>query len=114
MKPKKLIVVNGRRVLVDHDSRKEEYSGYNRTRYKYQTDLIKFYNSSAWKNASKQTLNENYYVCRMCEGEAVLTDHIIPVRIDWSLRLERSNLQPLCFECHAVKTKEDEVKYNKN
>lgn len=112
MKPQRLIVVNGRRVLVDHDSRKEEYSDYNKTRYKYQPEIVKFYNSRAWKNLSKQTLNEEYYVCRRCEGDATLADHIIPVRVDWSKRLEWSNTQPLCFDCHAIKTKEDKRKYN--
>ncbi|WP_442857134.1 MULTISPECIES: HNH endonuclease [Carnobacterium] len=48
----------------------------------------------------------------MCGGDATLADHIIPVRVDWSLRLVRTNLQPLCGECHAIKTKDDEKRYN--
>ena len=43
-KPKRLIVVNGKRQLVDFDSRKEEYQDYNRTRWKHQNDLMRFYN----------------------------------------------------------------------
>ncbi|MDT2783617.1 HNH endonuclease [Enterococcus asini] len=48
----------------------------------------------------------------MCGGDATLADHIIPVRVDWSLRLDKDNIQPLCESCHAVKTREEKQKYN--
>ncbi|MGJ0995757.1 HNH endonuclease [Enterococcus casseliflavus] len=48
----------------------------------------------------------------MCGGDATLADHIIPVRVDWSKRLDKDNIQPLCESCHAIKTKEDKIKYN--
>ena len=112
MRPKKLAFVNGKRVLVEHDSRKEEDREYNKTRWKHQRELMSFYNSKAWRTMSKLTLNAEYYVCRMCGDDATLADHIVPVRVNWSLRLIGTNLQPLCSECHAIKTKEDEKRYN--
>ncbi|MEC2504384.1 HNH endonuclease, partial [Bacillus cereus] len=42
-----------------------------------------------------------------------VVDHIIPIRVDWSKRLEPSNLQTLCHACHNKKTKEDEKKNKK-
>lgn len=111
MRPKKLTIVNGKRVLVEHDSRKEEYKTYNENRWKYQQDLMKFYNSKAWRELSKLVLNESYYVCSMCQGDASLADHIVPVRVDWDLRLVKNNIQPLCETCHAIKTKQDVKKY---
>ena len=34
-----------------------------------------------------------------------VVDHIIPIRMDWSKRLEPTNLQTLCHACHNKKTK---------
>ncbi|WP_288395447.1 HNH endonuclease [uncultured Vagococcus sp.] len=109
--PKRLVIVNGKRTLVEHDSRTEEYREYNQDRWKHQNDLMKFYNSKAWRQLSKLVLNESYYVCRICGEDATLSDHIIPVRVDWSLRLSKDNLQPLCESCHAIKTKKDKEMY---
>jgi len=81
-RPKRLAIVKGKRVLVEYDSRREEYQEYNQDRWKHQNDLMKFYNSKAWRQLSKLVLNEYYYVCRMCGGDATLADHIIPVRVD--------------------------------
>lgn len=111
-RPKRLVIRNGKRVWIDYADRGHEYQQYNRDRWKYQKDLMQFYNSKAWRQLSKQVLNEYYYICRMCGGDATLADHIIPVRVDWEKRLERDNIQPLCESCHAVKTESDKQKYN--
>lgn len=110
-KPKRLAVVNGKRVLIDYDSRQEEYAEYNRDRWNHQNDLMKFYNSKAWRDLSKMILTESYYVCKHCDDDATLSDHIVPVRVDWSQRLSKDNLQPLCESCHAIKTKKDKEIY---
>lgn len=52
--------------------------------------------------------------CRLCDGSgrttaAVLVDHIKPIE-DGGARLDDANLQPLCVECHAVKTQADLAK----
>lgn len=41
--------------------------------------------------------------CR-CGAPAEVLDHIIPIRQRPDLRLVRTNLQPLCRQCHATKT----------
>lgn len=111
-RPKKLVVVGGRRVFVDHDSRKEESRDYNKTRWKYDKEVTRFYNSKVWRQLSKDVLLEHDYVCCDCDGEAVLSDHIIPIRIDWEKRLDRENLQPMCKQCHNRKTLQENYYFN--
>lgn len=110
-RPKRLAIVNGKRVLVDYASRQEEYQAYNKDRWRYQKELRQFYNSKAWRELSRLVLNESLYVCRRCGGDATLADHIVPVKVDWSLRLFKNNIQPLCGPCHAIKTGEDVKTY---
>lgn len=111
MKPKRLTILNGRRTSVDYDSRNEEYTNYNRNRWKHDKDVKQFYNSIIWKRTSKQVLLEADYVCAMCGGEATMTDHIISVKQDWSKRLDRSNLQASCKKCNDKKAIKEKYSY---
>lgn len=68
-----------------------------------------------WRNLSKYMLHKHVF-CVMCKAngiykKATLTDHIIPVRVDDTKRLDEDNLQVLCDECHRIKTNEDYKKY---
>jgi 5-methylcytosine-specific restriction protein A len=45
--------------------------------------------------------------------DADVVDHIIPIEVDWSKRLDKSNLQPLCHSCHAKKTADDVREYGR-
>ncbi|UXR29845.1 HNH endonuclease [Staphylococcus simulans] len=56
----------------------------------------------------KIVLMENDYICKSCGRQAQMVDHIIPTKVDWSKRLEKENLQPLCYECHNRKTKREQ------
>lgn len=85
-------------------------------RYNKQRDPIvkSFYNSKDWKALSSYTLASNHYLCIQCELKtADVADHIIPVLVDWSLRLDPNNIQPLCHSCHNKKTAEDIKKYGR-
>ena len=58
-------------------------------------------------------------LCVQCRSKDIIkigdvVDHIIPIRMDWSKRLEPTNLQTLCHACHNKKTKEDEKKTKNN
>lgn len=103
MKPQKLTIANGRRILTDYDSRQKEYQDYNKSRWKYNKEIIQFYNSPIWRKTSKMILLENDYVCAVCGGEATMTDHKISIKKDWSKRLDRDNLQPICKACNDAK-----------
>ena len=62
-----------------------------------------------WQLLRLLVLNEEP-TCRRCAGRgrvtaATLVDHILPLR-DGGTN-DRENLQPLCLDCHAVKTQAD-------
>ena len=76
----------------------------------------KFYHSSDWKNMRKAVLQSSGGLCVKCSEndmtvKADMVDHIIPILIDWELRLTRTNLQPLCYTCHNRKTGDDIKEY---
>lgn len=65
--------------------------------------------SAAWDRLAARWLRKNP-LCRWCDARncavpAVLVDHILPVRDFPALRLQTSNVQSLCRECHGLKTR---------
>ena len=77
----------------------------------------RFYDSKEWKSLRYQVLLEAGFLCVICledgmYSEATIGDHIIPTRVRWDLRLEKENVQAVCFECHNQKTFQDKIKYN--
>lgn len=78
----------------------------------------RFYNSSAWKSVRDKVMRDAGGLCRSCQEhdmtvDADVVDHIIPIEVDWSKRLDKSNLQPLCHSCHAKKTADDVREYGR-
>ena len=70
---------------------------------------MEFYKSKAWKIKRQEALNNGKGLCLHCLANkkikyADMVDHIEPIKIAWSLRLDISNLQPLCDACHNAKT----------
>lgn len=62
-----------------------------------------------WQRIRLQALQRDCYLCRPCYREgrttvAVDVDHIIPIKAAPDKRLELSNLQSICRECHNKKT----------
>lgn len=56
-------------------------------------------------------------MCENCLTHGIIRkvdicDHIIPIKTDWSKRLDYNNLQSLCQYCHNAKT-ENEVSQRK-
>ncbi|QCK81885.1 HNH endonuclease [Geobacillus kaustophilus NBRC 102445] len=75
-----------------------------------------FYHSKEWQRVRRAALVRDHYLCQHCLAKKRITpadvvDHIVPVRVDWSLRLTLDNLQSLCNPCHNRKTSEDKRKY---
>lgn len=75
-----------------------------------------FYHSTAWKKLSYQYKLANP-MCEACLKRGVIrkvdiADHIVPIKEDWSKRLDYANLQALCIVCHNIKS-EKEVKERK-
>lgn len=77
-------------------------------------DVVKFYNSKAWRSLRDYVRRDELGVCRTCkaEGRAVVgdqVDHIVSIRRDPGRRLDRDNLQLLCTPCHRRKTRCEET-----
>ncbi|HCF6069932.1 TPA: HNH endonuclease signature motif containing protein [Pseudomonas aeruginosa] len=65
-------------------------------------------NSAAWKRLRAEVLADEP-LCRMCAARGLVVaatdvDHIEDSRTDYSDDNSRANLQPLCHECHSLKT----------
>ena len=59
-----------------------------------------------WQRLSKW-VRAGEPICRMCKKNvAQCVDHIQPLR-QGGARLDVDNLQPLCYRCHAIKTRKD-------
>lgn len=96
------------------DKQKDRHKLYDETRRDKQSSSL--YNSKAWKVTASQARQRDNNLCQHCLKErrmrtADMVDHIIPVKVDWSLRLTLSNLQCLCNSCHKKKTEADKKIY---
>lgn len=65
----------------------------------------KFYTSYQWIKLTNEIKKDNLYWCKICRelGEVGVIDevhHIVPIRKDWSKRLDWNNLIPLCNKHH--------------
>lgn len=85
---------------------------YNKTRK--DTRESKFYNSKGWNKAREAALNRDNYLCQHCLEKNIINSknlevhHIVPLKHDYSLRLELDNLITLCRSCH--KKEDDKLK----
>lgn len=85
-----------------------------------------FYKSKEWQKLSQKVYLNQHGMCQECLKHKRITigtydkngrfrrnvvDHIVPIKVDWSRRLDESNLQVLCNLCHAKKTVRDRRKY---
>ena len=93
-------------------NRKEYHKWYDKNRRN--RDSRDFYHSKDWRMARAAALARDNYLCVECVSqgriaEAHAVDHIVPLRVDWSLRFEQSNLQSLCHPCHSSKTRHEQA-----
>jgi hypothetical protein len=77
--------------------------------------LQDFYQSWEWQTVRYKFLLGKQRVCMCCNrrtldvGGGTHVDHIKPVRTNWSLRLDSSNLQILCAQCNRGKGSWDQT-----
>lgn len=76
-------------------------------------DSLKFYRSESWKSLRKRFIDSLPYgskrVCSCCgkKSASLHVDHIIPISIDPTKRLDINNLQLLCKACNLGKSNKD-------
>lgn len=85
----------------------EKISARNKHYDKYYRDARSksFYNSPAWKRLTSIVKVRNNGLCAMCYHNEIMTKgtvvhHIVPIKDDWSSRLDPANCITLCQECH--------------
>jgi 5-methylcytosine-specific restriction endonuclease McrA len=88
--------------IKDNNKKYDKEVRRNKENIKYTS----FYQSSAWEKLSKDIKRKYNGICLMCLIKyKVITvcdmvHHITPIREDFSKRLEKKELIPLCHRCH--------------
>ena len=72
----------------------------------------KFRDSSQWRALRYDCLTLSEGRCCLCgrtahDGTTLQVDHVVPITVDWSKRMERDNLQVLCKDCNEGKSNRD-------
>lgn len=75
------------------------------SRKRYNGNYNTFYHSREWQAVRLQVLDRDHYLCQVCKRAGRITPaatvhHIVPVRVDWSKRLDPANLETICRACH--------------
>ena len=88
--------------------RKTNYQDYNK--HKRDPKANAFYHSAPWRRLSADLRRQSIWTCQCCgrtyDGKSFLVvDHIIPLKVEPKLKLDRKNLWVLCKKCHFWKTK---------
>ena len=63
-----------------------------------------------WRKVRNKYIDANP-LCEWCEAIGQVVDHKEPIYIKPDLRLDPTNLQTLCRECHQIKGKQDLEQY---
>ncbi len=67
-----------------------------------------FFASDDWYRVRLEVLHRDRHTCLSCgatrfHGAVLTVDHIVPLSVNWSRRLDKSNLQCLCWDCNTGK-----------
>ena len=68
-----------------------------------------FYKTDEWKQCRKEFIESiEHFNCNICgtdvkDNKLLNVDHIIPIRSNFKLRLDLTNLQILCLDCNKAK-----------
>lgn len=70
------------------------------------------YASTEWKARRYEAFMRGGGRCALCgrgriDGVVMHVDHIVPLSVNWSRRLDPSNLQILCEDCNEGKSNRD-------
>lgn len=91
---------------------------YETKRYKRDKHFIQFYNSKMWKDTRKSIMLRDDGLCQYCLAEGMIhkaevIDHFIPIKDDFSKKLDADNLVASCIRHNTLK-EIDEKKLRNN
>lgn len=92
--------------IKDKENNRNRYKEYDNT--KRDDKCSKFYKSKEWLMTRTSVLFRDNNMCRVCwsrDKKIKVGDtahHIITLRDDWSLRVDKNNLITVCPSCHKI------------
>lgn len=92
------------RAAYERERNRERHRRYDREQRDQRSKA--FYSSPDWERLRVFVLERDQHLCQECLKEHRMTpadtvDHIIPIRVDWSRRLDPNNCRALCASCHS-------------
>lgn len=84
------------------ESKRQSNRRYNQGR---DPKYIRFYNSADWRRLSARYLQDRGYRCEECGAIATQVHHKDPIQqaSGWDRRLDYTNLELVCTQCHNIK-----------
>lgn len=88
--------------------RKQNIKYYKKTTYERDDKYNKFYKSKEWEVSREVAIVRDNALCQDClKNNKIVAfytvHHIVPIKEDWSRRLDISNLICLCESCHQIR-----------
>ena len=85
--------------------RKQNIKHYKKATYERDSKYNKFYKSKVWNSVRQLAIIRDHALCKDCLAKNTITSyntvhHIIPIKEDWSKKLDIDNLICLCESCH--------------
>lgn len=92
--------------------RKQNIKYYKQTTYERDIKYNKFYKSKEWSRVRQVVIARDHALCKDCLDKNTITPyntvhHIVPIKEEWSKRLDINNLVCLCESCHQKRHKRD-------
>lgn len=87
------------------EERKQHIRNYKINTYERDSKYNKFYKSKEWNTVRQLAIVRDHALCKDCLDNNVITPyntvhHVVPIKEDWSRRLDINNLICLCESCH--------------
>lgn len=80
----------------------------------YKHENKPFYRTDAWKSMRKFVYERERGKCQRCRkfvfGRNAHVHHVVPIKEDYTLKLEPKNLRLLCRYCHMIEENEENKK----
>ena len=85
--------------------RKQNIKYYKKATYERDSKYNNFYKSKEWNSVRQLAIIRDHALCKDCLDKNTITSyntvhHIIPIKEEWSKRLDIDNLICLCESCH--------------